>query len=194
VQRAPPNEPDARSIKALTGVRPAGQRLGMTDWLLRPARDTDGDGLIRVITRCFDQYPGCVTDVDGEMPDLRAIASAYRAVDGAYWVAELNGAVVGCIGVAGAAARPGVGVGVELHRLYVDPDARRLGIARQLVATVHDYAKARGARFIELWSDCRFTDAHRLYETLGYRRCPEIRILHDRSNTAEYHFDLAIET
>ncbi len=164
----------------------------MTDWLLRPARDTDAEGLIRVITRCFDAYPGCVTDVDGEMPDLWAIASAYQKVGGVYWVAEVAGQVVGCIGAAAAAARPALGLGTELHRLYVDPDARRRGIAARLVAVVEDFALAQHSAFIELWSDCRFTDAHRLYERLGYRRCPEIRILGDRSNTAEYHFDRVI--
>ena len=164
----------------------------MTDWFLRPAEDSDAESLIRVISRCFDEYPGCVTDVDGEMPDLRAIASAYRRVGGAYWVAVWQGDVVGCIGAAGAAARPGLGLGTELHRLYVDPTARRRGIAQRLVAMVEAYARDQGAAFIELWSDCRFTDAHRLYERLGYRRCPGIRILGDRSNTAEYHFDRVI--
>ncbi|MDX2103431.1 MAG: GNAT family N-acetyltransferase [Alphaproteobacteria bacterium] len=161
----------------------------MTDWLLRPARDGDADDVIAVISRCFDLYPGCVTDVDGEMPELRRIASAYTDVDGAIWVIEQRSRVVALIGIAEAAARPGTGRGMEIHRLYVDPDTRRQGFGRLLLSEAERYAVTRGARFLEAWSDIRFTDAHRLYERMGYRRRPEIRILGDLSNSAEYHFD-----
>jgi hypothetical protein len=42
---------------------------------------------------------------------------------------------------------------------------------------------------MELWSDTRFLDAHRLYERLGYRRTGRTRELHDLSDTVEYEFD-----
>jgi len=41
---------------------------------------------------------------------------------------------------------------------------------------------------VHLWTDTRFTDAHRLYERLGYARLDETRALHDRSGTVEYHY------
>jgi putative acetyltransferase len=41
---------------------------------------------------------------------------------------------------------------------------------------------------LELWSDTRFVDAHRLDARLGYRRLPGTRDLHDRSNSTEYHY------
>lgn len=38
----------------------------------------------------------------------------------------------------------------------------------------------------------RFTDAHRLYERLGYVRSPGTRELHDLSRSVEYHFAKAL--
>jgi putative acetyltransferase len=49
-------------------------------------------------------------------------------------------------------------------------------------------ARSRGVQAVELWSDTRFADAHRLYERRGYTRGPETRTLHDKSNSVEYYY------
>jgi putative acetyltransferase len=54
---------------------------------------------------------------------------------------------------------------------------------------VEEAARAAGASVVELWSDTRFADAHRLYERLGYRRGKHTRQLHDPSDTTEYFYD-----
>ena len=151
---------------------------------IRPARDEDEDGLIALIGGCFAEYPGCVLDVDGEIPELRAIATCFAGRDGRFWVAEAGGAVAGCIGVA-PAPDP---AGMELLKLYVDGAMRGRGLGGRLVGLVEQEAARRGAAFIELWTDTRFADAHRLYERLGYERLPETRDLHDLSDTTEYHY------
>jgi hypothetical protein len=61
------------------------------------------------------------------------------------------------------------------------------------VALVENEAERRGASFVELWSDTRFTDAHRLYRSLGYRQLPDVRELHDLSSTREYRFARTLE-
>lgn len=160
----------------------------MASWSIRPARDADGEALIALIGSVWAEYPGCVMDADAELAEMRAIASAYAAAGGRFWVAESAGLVVACIGSAGAAARPGLGMGAELHRLYVRAAARRQGIAAALCELVEADARASGAAFVDLWSDTRFLDAHRLYERRGYRREPEIRHLNDLSASIEYHY------
>ncbi len=156
--------------------------------LIRPARDADAHALIALIGDVYREYHGCVLDVDGEMPDLRAIASAYDQVGGQFWVAEAEGVAVGCCGMADAAARPGGGRGQELHRLYVAARARRTGLAGRFLDLVEAAARERRGRFVELWSDCRFVTAHGFYHRRGYVQQPEIRMLGDLSHTAEYHF------
>ncbi len=150
---------------------------------IRNARDDDAAGMIALIGACFAEYEGCVLDVDGEAPELKEIATAHSTQGGRFWVAESDGAIIGSVGLV-----PNGGGVWELKKLYVTKAARRLGIGRRLVSLAEVEAMSRGARAIELWSDTRFEDAHRLYERRGYTRQPETRELHDKSGSVEYHF------
>lgn len=150
--------------------------------VVRDAIDADADGLIALIGGCWAEYPGCVMDVDGEVPELRRIASHFAAKGGRFWVAESAGGIVGSIGIAPVAGTDGV----ELCKLYVDRRARRRGLGTRLVDLVEADATARRAGWIELWTDTRFVEAHAMYAALGYVRQPETRDLHDLSNTTEF--------
>ena len=145
---------------------------------LRPARDSDSDALIALITAVFGEYPGCVMDVDREEPELRAPATLFERC----WVAEDEGAVVGCIALKTCADH------VELKKLYVGQRARRQGLGRRLIELVEDAAREAGLPRIELWSDTRFTAAHAVYEKLGYEPSGQTRDLHDLSHTTEFHY------
>jgi putative acetyltransferase len=149
----------------------------------RDAVDADSEALIALLGGVFEEYPGCVMDVDGEMPELRGIASHFRRLEGRFWVAERNGSVVGCIGFA-----PLPNGGVQLHKLYVRADSRRIGVGAALCDLVEASARERSATHVELWSDTRFETAHLVYQRRGYARDGRTRELHDKSNTLEYFF------
>jgi predicted GNAT family N-acyltransferase len=150
---------------------------------LREVRDEDSAALISLIDACFAEYPGCVLAVDAEEPWLRAPATAYARADGRMWVVELDGTVVACVGVK-YLGKPTV----ELKNLYVSAAARRRGLGERLTRLVEAEARRHGAERVDLWSDSRFADAHRLYLRLGYAQLPETRELHDLSDTTEYSF------
>jgi putative acetyltransferase len=152
--------------------------------VIRDARDDDAAGLIALIGAVFAEYPGCVLEVDHEMPQLRAIATAFGELSGRFWVAEEDGEVAGCVGIS-PADDP---AGAELKHLYVARRARRAGLGTRFVEMVEREATRNGAAFVELWSDTRFLDAHRLYERLGYARSQQTRELEDLSNSVEFHF------
>lgn len=152
--------------------------------LIRDARDEDAAGLIALIDATFSEYPGCVLELEHEMPQLKAIATAFAELDGRFWAAELDGVIVGCGGIA-PAHDP---TGAELKHLYVSKRVRRAGLGSAFVRLVEEEAHRRRAAFVELWSDTRFLDAHRLYERLGYTRLADTRGLDDLSNSIEYHF------
>ena len=57
-----------------------------------------------------------------------------------------------------------------LTALVVLESARGLGIGRQLVAHVEEWAVARGARTISLTSALRRAEAHEFYAKLGYEQ------------------------
>jgi GNAT superfamily N-acetyltransferase len=152
--------------------------------MLRAGRDSDAAGFIALIRDCWAEYPGCVFDLDGEVPELRALASYFAAQDGALWVAEEAGAVVGM-----AAAHPLPGTSDwEICRVYVAASQRGTGLAVALMEAAESHAREAGAELIRLWSDTRFTRAHRFYAKRGYVRQGPIRVLNDLSNSLEFPF------
>jgi putative acetyltransferase len=151
---------------------------------IRDARDDDSWDLIGLMAACWAEYPGCILDVHGEEPWLLAPASAYAEHGGRLWVAEMDGRVVASVALCPAAA-PG---SVALKSLYVARAARRRGLGERLVALVEEAAGRQGASSVELWTDTRFLDAHRLYERRGYARGPHTRELHDLSRSVEYFY------
>jgi len=150
---------------------------------LRHVRDDDADALFELIGGIYAEYPGCVLEPDGQDCDLRSLASRCARAGGEFWVVESDGAIRACVGWS-----PYADGGVELKRLYVGKPARRQGLGGRLVELVERAALGHGATTVELWSDTRFADAHRLYESRGYVRQPETRELHDASNSVEYHY------
>lgn len=150
---------------------------------LRDARDDDADQLIELIERCYSEYEGCVLDVDGEAPELRALATHHAKNGGRFWVAESGGKLVGCVGVV-TGSEPGV---MEMKKIFVAKDARQMGLGARLCSLVEAEAMSRRSTAVELWSDTRFTDSHRLYESRGYEKGPT-RELHDRSHSVEQYF------
>ena len=150
---------------------------------LRAGRDGDAAGIIALIGACWAEYPGCVMDVDGEVPELRALATYYAKQGGALWVAEADAAVVGMVGT-----RPLDDGAWEICKMYVASTHRGAGLAQALIDAAEGYARAHGARWMKLWSDTRFERAHRFYEKHGYMRQPALRELHDLSNSIEYHY------
>ncbi|MFM7418835.1 MAG: GNAT family N-acetyltransferase, partial [Alphaproteobacteria bacterium] len=152
--------------------------------MLRAGRDSDAAGFITLIRDCWAEYPGCVFDLDGELPELRALASYFAEQDGALWVAEEAGAVVGMAAVHPLPDTPDW----EICRVYVAANQRGTGIAVTLMATAEAHARDAGAEVIRLWSDTRFTRAHGFYAKLGYVRQGPIQVCNDLSNSLNFPF------
>ncbi|MCS6898299.1 MAG: GNAT family N-acetyltransferase [Myxococcales bacterium] len=152
-------------------------------FLLRPARDEDSAAFLAILEAVFAEYPGCVLVLDEE-PEMQQPASAFAALGGQIWALEGHGQVLGMV-----ALQPSASGVVELKKLYLLPPARGQGLGRALIEHVEEEARRLGARRVHLWSDTRFTTAHRVYEHLGYRRLPETRALHDASATIEFHYE-----
>ena len=151
---------------------------------VRPAADDDSWDVIALIGACWSEYPGCVMDVHGECRELLAPATAYQRDGGAFWVGvDRCGTVVATVGW-----RPLGPSAIALERLYVHQRWRRRGLAAMLADLVERAAAGCGATQIELWSDSRFTDAHRFYERRGYTRHGPDRELKDLSRTREHHY------
>jgi GNAT superfamily N-acetyltransferase len=155
---------------------------------LRTARDDDAEAFVTLLGTCWGEYDGMVLDPHDEMAHLNHIASHYEGLGGFVWVAETRGGS-GKPQVAGSVAWRPTSPGVaELQLLYVMPEARRNGLASYLVGVVEDRVTRTGIETLELWSDTRFGDAHRLYRSLGWDQLDETRVLDDLSKSTEIHF------
>ena len=154
----------------------------------RSVRDGDGEAVAALIAACFSEYPGCLFSWD-EFPELRAPATWAAGRGTCMWVLDgKRGEIAACI-----CATPDGKAAVELHKFYVTSALRGTGLARQLLALVREVAASQRAAFVFLWSDTRFERAHRFYEKAGFVRQPATRLLHDISDTEEYHYTLDLK-
>ncbi len=153
--------------------------------ILRAGRDADSEGFVALVRDAWAEYPGCVFDLDGELAELRALATYFRERDGALWAAEDgSGRLVGM-----AAARPlNADRAWEICRVYLARTARGTGLAQRMLDAAEARAVAGGAERLVLWTDTRFAAAHRFYEKRGYVRQGAIRILDDLSKSLEFRY------
>lgn len=166
------------------------------DVVIRPGRDADADGFIALVGACWSLYPGVILDVDGEVPELRALASHYAAAGGAVWAAEAafgarDGAAAAIAGM--IATRPMDDGAWEICKVYVHPDAHGGGLAHRLLDTAEAHAIASGATRLVLWTDTRFDRAHRFYEKRSYVRAGPIRVLDDISHSLEFAYGKPVD-
>jgi DNA-binding MarR family transcriptional regulator/ribosomal protein S18 acetylase RimI-like enzyme len=131
-----------------------------------------------------------VRRVDGADPDARACLDAYAAdLDarfpegfdpsdlvapeevsgeaGAFLVAYEEEVPVGC----GALRRLEPGVG-EIRHVWVHPRARRLGLARRVLAELEHEASSRGFGVVRLDTHRSLTEAQAMYRASGYTEIP----------------------
>lgn len=155
----------------------------MRELNLRHVRDEDGPALIELIGSIFGEYEGVYLEPDGLDSDLNAYASYIEAEGGEGFVVEGEDGLLACVSYSQIE-----GTQYQLKRIYLSADLRGSGMGLKLLHHVETLAKARGAATMELWSDTRFTRAHRFYEREGYVKQAKTRDLHDSSNTTEFQF------
>jgi putative acetyltransferase len=155
--------------------------------VVRPVADSDGAPVAALIADCFGEYDGCVYE-PSEFPELDAPATWYAPKGTRMWVAEEAGVIVGCI-----CATPRSDGAIELHKFYVVRALRGSGLAHRLTGLFFATARAERSGSAFLWTDTRFTRAHRFYEKLGFRRTGATRRLDDVSDTTEFHYVLTLD-
>lgn len=142
---------DAMPAAPLT-LRP--HRLGELGWLIHR------QGLL------YNQQFGW----NGEFEAL--IAGLYRDFEQApvtppkaLWVAERQNAVVGSVFVMPSEGREGT---AQLRMLYVEPEARGLGIGRMLVDQVTAFSRDHGYGRVRLWTQSILASARKIYAAAGF--------------------------
>lgn len=99
---------------------------------------------------------------------LPAGADALNPPNGAFLLARLDGAPVGCVGFKLRSKREG-----EVKRMWVSPEARGLGLGRRLLAELETHARTLGVKRMRLDTNKSLTEARALYASAGYREIPD---------------------
>lgn len=138
----------------------------MTQQDIRIAQYAPGDeqGIVELIVPIQREEFGIAITAQ-DQPDLMAIPSFYQSGTGDFWVAKVDGVVVGTI------ALKDIGNGdVALRKMFVGAPwrGRELGVARRLLDCLIEAAKARGVQRIFLGTTAKFLAAHRFYEKHGF--------------------------
>ena len=100
--------------------------------------------------------------------EIDRIPAYYRKRDDGFWVAVRGDKVVGTFGLERASDDA-----MELRRMYVDPSARRQGIARQMLQFAEDECRRRNVSRLELSTAEIQQAALALYRNAGYRSVRE---------------------
>lgn len=144
--------------------------MSMSSYRIRPWTRADQQGVVALISGIQrGEFGLSITPED--QPDLMDIDGFYRPGAGEFWVAEApgeaEGIVVGCI------ALLDIGGGqAALRKMFVAADWRGAGkgVAKALLATLLEHARASGIAEIFLGTTTRFLAAHRFYEKHGFSR------------------------
>ncbi|MEA2590497.1 MAG: putative acetyltransferase [Actinomycetota bacterium] len=150
--------------------------------IIRLATAADSAAAAGVVEAVYAEY-GFPWEPEGCQADLYDLGTHYLDRGHLVWVATDGVAVQGLVGLklfdpvpgpAGSAVEVEeavrlAGCDAALARLYVHPRARRRGAGTDLLRTALDAARQRGRRAVEIWSDKRLEEAHRLYERFGAR-------------------------
>lgn len=140
---------------------------------IRAARPEEYAVVGELVVDAYATLPGgyVLGDYVDELRDV-----AHRAVEAEVLVAVDDHRVLGTVTF--AAGGPYVELGGpddgEFRMLAVSDDARGGGVGRALVQACIDRSRQLGRRRVVLSSQPAMTRAHRLYESLGFRRTPEL--------------------
>jgi DNA-binding MarR family transcriptional regulator/GNAT superfamily N-acetyltransferase len=142
---------DAMPAAPLT-VRP--HRLGELGWLIHR------QGLL------YNQQFGWNAEFEALIAGLyRDFEQAPPNPPKALWIAERNNAVVGSVFVMPSEGREGT---AQLRMLYVEPEARGLGIGRMLVDQVVAFSREHGYSRVRLWTQSILASARKIYSAAGF--------------------------
>lgn len=136
----------------------------------RHARLPEEIRTLRALLREYETELGVDLGFQGFEQELAGLPGDYVPPRGALLVAEVDGAVAGCV-----ALRPLDGDACEMKRLYARPAFRGRGVGRALSAAVIAEARAIGYARMRLDTLPVMSEAQALYARIGFHEIPPYR-------------------
>ncbi|MFC0199843.1 GNAT family N-acetyltransferase [Paracoccus rhizosphaerae] len=133
-------------------------------------RRATADDLPGIVAMLADDALGAARETNDIAPYRQAFAAIDADPNQFLCVLEEEGRVIGTMqltfiaGLSRRGARRGQIEGVRVHR-----DHRGGGLGRQMILWAIDRCRAEGCALVQLTTDRSRTDAHRFYDSLGFK-------------------------
>jgi GNAT superfamily N-acetyltransferase len=132
---------------------------------LRTYRPGDRDAVVALVRDVLAEF-GFAAQMASLERDLAEAHERYAGERAGFWVAEIDGEVVGTVAIR---PKPEHGTSTcEIKRLYLRADRRGAGLGQALYAHAEAFARRAGYETIWLDSSRRFAGARKLYERNGF--------------------------
>jgi len=160
----------ARLIAAMTTIETLleGQIQNLAhqrQYILRPPRPGDFGWIVKRNAELYAQDYGWLEPFEGVCAQIVAdFVNKYDEGREHGWIAEIAGEKVGAVML----ANDGDGV-ARFRLLFVEPEARGLGIGVRLVDEAIRFARGAGYRKITLWTHSVLTAARHIYQSAGFK-------------------------
>ncbi|WP_424969309.1 GNAT family N-acetyltransferase [Dinoroseobacter sp. S76] len=131
----------------------------------------EADYASEIATRCLEAFAAELSkrlnlefDLENSgVPEL----SQMRPPHGTFVVARLGDMPIGCVGIKGKG-----GPIAEIKRMWIAPAGRGLGLARRLMTTAEEAARAMGIQTLRLDTNSTLFEAAALYRDMGWHEIP----------------------
>jgi len=149
------------------GEQPAGD----AEVRLRPHRVGDMGWIVHRQAALYAQEYGWDQSFEALLAEIAAaFLQRFDPAREACWVAERGDTILGAVFLVQAEPAPET---AQLRMLYVEPEARGLGIGRRLVAACIERAREAGYARMILWTNDILHAARRIYLEAGFRLTAE---------------------
>lgn len=152
------------------------------EFLIRDWAPADRQPIANLISRVLAEY-GLNWDPTNSDRDVLEVETCYQQADGAFWVVETAGRLVGSAGYYPITRGDRA---VEIRKMYLLPEVRGLGLGRYLLQALE--AAIAAQNFAEIWIETSslLVEAVQLYESSGYQpasgvetpRCDRVYVKH----------------
>lgn len=159
--------------------------------LIRPVAKSEYARVGDLTAAAYEGLAGFV-NVDGYLDALRDVEGRVR--DAEVFVAEVAGKIVGGITFVGDSASPlsewddEMASGIRM--LAIAPGAQGMGLGRKMTQFTIDRSRTLGKQRMLLHSADIMHSAHRLYESMGFVRVPDMDFSVETVNLLGYRLEL----
>ena len=141
-------------------------------WILRPIRPQDDSAIAGIIHAVMTEH-GCQGDGFAiHDAEVEAMSRHYQGDDARYYVVTHNHQVLGGAGFARLEGTTSGQAVCELRKMYYLPEARGLGLGRELIELLLDDMRLAGFRRCYLETTSWMDRAQGLYRRAGFSEQP----------------------